>query len=239
VTEALDRTEEAAVAADPEAIEAAFDRLWSAASQPGEAAGATMRLRVLNVIAIAEGADGQQRFDAAMATVVARHPCRAVLVKRSAQARELEARVSARWQREGRTRREVSEEVVLTMPRGGEQAAASVVLALLAPDVPVALWMMDAPEAARELRDEILEHADRVVMDSSRGDGAAQAWAWMLRERASRGIAVADLAWERLATWRELTAQLFDEPEPEGGTAGRVDHVATGDGAGGRDIAQR
>ncbi|HLT19508.1 MAG TPA: glucose-6-phosphate dehydrogenase assembly protein OpcA [Thermomicrobiales bacterium] len=75
------------------------------------------------------------------------------------------------------------------------------------------VWDMPVDFESREFRS-INQMADRVVLDTERIDqplDAMQRYAMFLGTAGSTVIG-SDLAWTRLATWRELIAQSFDPP---------------------------
>jgi hypothetical protein len=77
----------------------------------------------------------------------------------------------------------------------------------VAADLPVVVWareasLLDPPEFVNMAR-----IAQRVVSDSSRG-GAMESF----RRLREAGHTVADLAWTRITRWRELLAQVFENP---------------------------
>ena len=66
------------MAVDPQAIEAEFLSIWRDASASGYDQS-SIRLRVLNFVAIGYRDDDEARFDKAMQLLPERHPCRAIL----------------------------------------------------------------------------------------------------------------------------------------------------------------
>jgi len=207
---AIERIAARPIGVEPAAIEDEFARIWR------ETAGDTydassIRLRVLNLVAIANAADAEARYERVMEAMPQRYPCRGILALLDPAAADVTASISAHcWSSSAGGRHVCSEEVLL---RGGPaqgRAVASAVLALLVPEVPVDVWLIGPPELQGELLDEVLEAADRLLLDSAAAADASSAYRDALAIGSDRGLAVCDLAWHRLVAWRTLAAQLFD-----------------------------
>jgi glucose-6-phosphate dehydrogenase assembly protein OpcA len=204
---AVERLRSAATGIDPDRIEREFERVWREAGGGGNAA--TMRLRVLNLVAIGTGADVEERFQAAMDVVPLQHPCRAILVRVTPEPREIQASIGARcWRVDGAARHLCSEEITISGSPARAAALVSAALPVLVPDLPVALWLMDAG-APPDLVGELADDADRMLFDSGRLH--ADVGVVELRPRfGDDGVPAYDVAWERSLACRELTAQEFD-----------------------------
>lgn len=203
----IERLEERPIGVDPRAIEDEFGRIWR--DTVGEES--PIRVRVLNLVAIATTAEEMDRFETAMQLLPERHPCRGILIAAAPAYARIEATISAHcWRSAGGRRHVCSEEVILTGAPGLDREMASAVLALLVPELPVSVWLLGAPSAAGSLRDRILGDADRLLLDTAREARAVEGLACALRLIDTHGVTCGDLAWERSAAWRGLVAQLFD-----------------------------
>lgn len=207
----IELLEEHPIGVDPAAIEGEFDRIWRETAGTG-AEGATVRLRVVNLVAFARDDAEVPRFEEVMQVLPQRHPCRGILAHVDAGRTTLEATIAAHcWRSPGGARRHVcSEEVLLYGSPAQERELASAVLALLVSELPVAAWLMGAPDMSGYLVSELLEHADRLILDSARSPSPVDAFTAISNTVSRHGVACTDLAWERLTTWRGLAAQLFD-----------------------------
>lgn len=209
----IERLEEHPIAVDPAVIEEQFANVWR------ETAGAgfdesTIRLRVLNLVALAHTADGGARFDAVMDLLPERHPCRGILALTETARTRLDATISAHcWRSAGGRRHVCSEEVLLSGGTAQEPELASAVLALLVPELPVTTWFVGAPDDRGYLAAEMLEASDGVVFDSARAASPEEGFVFAARVRRDHAVACTDLAWVRLAAWRDLIAQLFDDQD--------------------------
>ena len=204
----IERITEKPMKLEPRAIETEFTRIWR------ETAGddydrSTVRLRVLNFVALAHDPSVEPKFDEVMQMLVQRHPCRGILAITAPQYSHLEASISARcWRAAGGGRHVCSEEVLLTGARG-DDAVASAALALLVPELPVSVWLAGESDLSDQLEADIVEAADRVFFDSASSAAHEDAFHAVL-DVARDGLELCDLAWARLSTWRTLCAQFFD-----------------------------
>ena len=206
----IDRVAERPMPVDPQAIEAEFLAIWRDASRGGYDQS-SIRLRVLNFVAIGYRADDAARFDATMRVLPERHPCRGLLALGSGESEQLQASISAScWRMPTGASHLCSEEVRLTGRRDRAQELASAILGLLVPELPVALWLMDEPDVDGWIVLELLETADRVFLDTGAAEDLALTYRNLLRITRQFEVEISDLAWGRLSSWRELIAQCFD-----------------------------
>lgn len=205
----IERIEEHPIAVDPAVIEEQFAALWRETEGAGES---TIRLRVLNLVALAHTAEDAARFDAVMDFLPQRHPCRGILALTDSTRTEVEATMSAHCWRSGSGRPHVcSEEVLLYGGVAQEREIASAVLALLVPELAVTAWFVGVPDDRGYLATEILDASDGVVFDAARAGSLEDGLLFQARVREQYDISCIDLAWVRLAAWRSLVAQLFDD----------------------------
>ncbi len=208
VMPSIERIGERPMKLEPRAIEAEFMRIWR------EIAGddydqSSVRLRVLNFVALSSDPAIESKFDDVMQMLVEHHPCRGVLAIAAPQYQQLEASISARcWRMSGGGRHVCSEEVLLTGPPE-DDTVVSAVRALLVPELPLALWLPGETDLGREFDDDIMDAADCVFFDSALPEKPADALRAVVRGTRD-GLEQCDLAWGRLALWRTLCAQFFD-----------------------------
>jgi glucose-6-phosphate dehydrogenase assembly protein OpcA len=206
----IERLEEQPISVDPRAIEDEFNAIWrqSAGSALDESSA---RIRVLNFAGVAGSDEEARRFDAAVETVAQRHPCRSILALLRGGEQELQARLSARcWRSGALTRHVCSEEVLLTSGAEQQKQMASLVRAVLVPELPTALWMLEPPPSESDIVQSLMTQADRLIFDTDASTNAAAAYAWLLEVDEDEDLVLGDLAWARTNPWRELTAQFFD-----------------------------
>ena len=197
----------------PDEVEAALDRLWREAA-PAGSDESTVRLRLLNFVAIGIGEHVVERFQAVITALPAHHPCRGILATTVAGESAVEASISARcWLAPGGGRHLCSEEITLTVGPGQERALASAVLALLVPEVTVAVWAMGGLAPDAPLVDELADAADHLYFDAAESADAADTWTHAISIANEHDLELRDLAWWRTSTWRALVSQLFDNDD--------------------------
>lgn len=198
---------------DPSAIERELRAMWKSAA-PSK--GALYRAALANVIVPLDAAT-HAPLDPVLVELTRRHPSRLFRLERggggaSAPSEDLLARASAYCHlRQGGGGTICSEQIVLSSSPRTDALVPSAVASLLVGDLPVILLRLDGdrePESWRALE----EMSDIVLEDSStRDDAASMAAVW--RRIGSRGSHGArDIAWARLAPWRELLAEVVDQP---------------------------
>lgn len=208
--ESLEHITEAPIHISPGEIEPELDRIWRDAANAG-LGESSIRLRVLNFVAIAFSEGARARYDAVMEHLPQSHPCRALLALMVPDGGDVTAEISARcWLTGGRERHVCSEEVVLRAGEDRTRSLASAVLALVVRELPVAVWLVDANDLQHPLVREIAAAADEVFVDTgAAGDVTSTLDAVCAAERQEE-FDVRDLAWERLVHVRSLVAQFFD-----------------------------
>ncbi|WP_238011314.1 glucose-6-phosphate dehydrogenase assembly protein OpcA [Dactylosporangium sp. AC04546] len=171
------------------------------ANERRSAGGLTSGL-ALTLIAVVD--ERQVREAEAAATIAAaQHPCRLLIIVR-ADVTQQRSRLDAEIVVGGRLG--PCEAVVMRMQGRLALHAESVVMPLLAPDVPVVTWWQCTPPE-RIAYDPLGVVADRRITDSAQADDPVEA----LRIRADDYVpGDTDLAWSRITPWRTLLAGAFD-----------------------------
>jgi glucose-6-phosphate dehydrogenase assembly protein OpcA len=151
--------------------------------------------------------------ETAAATAAAAHPCRLIIVVRSnlpaSSSRYPESRLDAEIVVGGRLG--PAEAVVLRMHGRLARHAESVVIPLLAPDVPTVTWWHDAPPE-RIATDPLGVLAERRITDAAQTADPIGA----LRQRAEDyAPGDTDLSWTRTTPWRSLLAGSLDTASAE------------------------
>ena len=206
----IERIAEHAMPVEPAAIEHEFDKIWTETSGSGGDAS-SVRLRVINFVALGRDERARERFDGVMEVLPQRQPCRGILASVYAERRQFEAAISAHcWRAGGGKRHLCSEEVTLSAGSNDEHALGSAVLALLVPELPVATWVIGEPDLSSHLVADLIEASDRVFVDTGEAADTAAAMRSVLAAHESKDTQLCDLAWYRLDAWRGLVAQFFD-----------------------------
>ncbi len=204
-------------------IERELNRIWSQVDltvRDEDRAGGrhvAARTSVMNLVVITRRMEVAWRAAATIQALTGRHPSRTLLVASADPDGPawLDAEVQAHCvlPREGAP--EICAEMIL-LKAGGEagRRLTSLVAPLVIHDLPVTVWWPNEPLLRSPEVHELLEGADRLVVDGSSwtGDGLAR-----LRElaelSATTRLAISDFALDRQSRWREAIASIFDDPD--------------------------
>ena len=201
-------------------IETELARIWagqdltaSIDGEPGRHIAA--RTSVLNLIVVARRPEIAERSAATMQSLTGRHPSRTIVIQSADPDGPswLDARVEAHCMVPREDAPETCAETI-HITCGGEAGRhlSAIATPLVVHDLPVAVWWPGEPLLTRQPARELLEGADRLIVDGSTwsGDGLTR-----LREMAevadTTTLAVSDFALERQARWREAIASIFDD----------------------------
>lgn len=178
----------------------------------GGVEGAAVRLSVLNLVAACVDVASADLAGRAIGQLGASHPARAIIILADPQrTSEMEADLSLQCSASDASQ-VCAEQVRLVV--GGEAAyhLASVVTPLLVPDIPTYLWLVGSPPLRQAFGQDAVAICERLILDSGAYDddsGALQLLAEEL-EAVGDAVSLADVAWERTRTWRQLIAHSFD-----------------------------
>ena len=201
-------------------IEVELARIWSgqdlSTSVDGNAGRhVAARTSVMNLIVVARRPEIAERTAATMQALTGRHPSRTIVIQSADPDGPswLDARVEAHCVVPREDAPETCAETI-HITCGGEAGRhlSAISTPLVVHDLPVAVWWPGEPLLTRQPARELLEGADRLIVDGSTwsGDGLTR-----LREMAelmdTTTLAVSDFALERQARWREAIASIFDE----------------------------
>ncbi len=179
--------------------------LWTRTGQEtGSSAGVLRACTMTLVILCGEGED-YQALGETVAALMPEHPARTILVKRGATG--FEHRVYAQcWMPFGQRRQICCEQIEIT---SNEPDVARVVAPLVAPDLPVVLWVRDSRRFLDSEFDPAAFGAGKVIVDSfALADSPAAAKTLTARRRTK--LLFADLAWTRITRWREMLSRIFE-----------------------------
>jgi hypothetical protein len=185
-----------------------------------------LRLREVNLVVYAVDQGDAEPARATAARFMREHPGRVIVLRPLAargdplRSEGLSAAISTGCFLDRSSGHQVcSEEVVIAVGPREERAAQAAVHGLLVPDLPVLGWWAGKPAPLDPNLQWLAGVSDQLVVDSALADvpaqrtgsgGGMQALADLL-DNTSR-VNVSDLTWMRIAPWRALTAELFDDP---------------------------
>lgn len=195
--------------------------LWEEASREAAQVGqeGVLRLREINLVAYAAGEAVAERVSQVIARLAQRHPARAIILLDvgldAPGVGATDAWVSAACYLTPQGERHVCWEQV-TIPAWGRAADLlhTTALPVLVPHLPTVLWWPGQPDLRGEVFRRLGDVTDLLVVDSAGftnplkglGDLAA------LVRVPSRNYHINDLNWGRLTLWREMVAEIFDDP---------------------------
>ncbi len=172
-----------------------------------------VRTAVLTLVAVCTDEASAEMASDVVRRVASNHPARSIIVvaDRNAAPDGVDADLTLECSAIGGAEQICAESVRLTVRGESALHLSSVVMPLLLPDVPVALWLVGAPPLEQALHADVIEVCDRILLDSDAyDDPMATLRALVGAHRRHGHLPVGDLAWERLLPWRELLAQSFD-----------------------------
>ncbi|MFQ3660897.1 MAG: glucose-6-phosphate dehydrogenase assembly protein OpcA [Chloroflexaceae bacterium] len=207
--------------ADSATIEGELQRLWQETAEMAPGGQAVTRALTLNLIARATDPAMAERMSAVVRDLVASHPNRTLLAicRPEDGPPRIDAWVQANCLLSAPGVPQVCGEQISIDARGAVTAQiASLILALLAPDLPVVLWLPGPAPFDDPLLPRLLGVIDRLIIDSRELSDPVRDLGRMAafdRDPGSpsgvaRQAALSDLGWAALTPWRELAAQFFD-----------------------------
>jgi len=190
-------------------VEQELSKIWQSYGDHAAARASTFNLIVYEP----ENIDNSSRM-ASIDAIASQSPCRVIsLVPVSGEDEGLAAQVAAYCPiQKSRSSLVCGEYITLQGTKDAFNRANSLIADLLIPDLPVFLWWKTSPAPNSRIFEKLVNLSDRIIFDSANfSDPEAD----LLKQYAmiKAGVQVADLNWQRLAPWQELTAQAFDPPD--------------------------
>ena len=205
---------------DLDAVERELKALWKQASaeHASEGRAPVTRVGTLNLLALVPESTIGETALGEMLEVTADHPGRIFLLETTPERGTLRAEVSAHCHLRGGGGQVCSEVIRVWIGEPVAPRLHSVVAPLLIPDLPVVLWLPGDPRQV-DPPENLLGLVDRVLLDSHRVPASAAHFRTLQRWRGAVRLGISDLAWQRLARWRSLVAQLLQEEWTEAAPA--------------------
>jgi glucose-6-phosphate dehydrogenase assembly protein OpcA len=199
------------VKVDYTTIEQTLAELWRVEN---DASDAITRAALWNVVAHAATAADHTSASETLGKVAISVPQRTIVIRADPAAEpEMTSWISANCHLLGEGKQVCSEEIAIVAGGDRVRRVPPLVNALLIPDMPVALWWLgDLPHEEPDYVMQLLEPADRLIVDSCAFNDPADLA--LVASVAQKTItAPADLNWIRLEEWRTALASVFDPPE--------------------------
>ena len=205
-------------------IEHELTRIWAQPNlmvgiegeRPGRHVAA--RTSVMNLVVVARKPEMGERTAETIQRLTGRHPSRTLIVLSADPDGPpwLDARIQAHCVMPRADAPETCSELIF-LTAGGEtgQHLGALVTPLLIHDLPVTVWWPGEPPLASDSAAELLDSADRLVVDGSSwsGDGLLRLGQLAGVYDDFNRISIRDFALVRQSRWREAIASIFDVPE--------------------------
>jgi hypothetical protein len=214
---------------DPARIDRALSDLWRETGEGTFAADGTAVVRAcgLTVIGLAADEEDLVRVASALSVATAAVPARTLVAQLDADVEDVLADVSATCALGGPAGRHVCRETIhLRVPRGRAASLPALIAPIPFTDLPVVVFAPRADLLDDALVLRILQGADLMVTDIALAADPAAAMRRLLEWRRLAAVPVRDLAFERLATWRETIAGAWDETAGRGAALERFEIAA-------------
>jgi glucose-6-phosphate dehydrogenase assembly protein OpcA len=198
----------------PDRILRELSELWvNFGKQDGDQSTGVLRACAMTLVVVADAKENAADVGETLAALMRDHPSRAIVVRVLDDANpELEARVLAQcWMPLGQRRQICCEQIEISSSNISLVDVPAVVLPLIVADLPVILWSRIPGLFATPALDALSRLATKTIIDSAAFPDAGSALRQLARV-ASSGLVLGDLAWTRLTRWRELIAQIFENP---------------------------
>jgi glucose-6-phosphate dehydrogenase assembly protein OpcA len=202
-------------------IETELAKIWAAEDRTVHADGdpsrhIAARTSVMNLVVVVRRPEIAERCASTIQSLTGRHPSRTIVIQSADPDGPswLDARLEAHCVMPRPDAAETCAETI-HLTCGGEAGRhlSAIATPLIIHDLPVTIWWPGEPPLRDRAARDLLEVADRLVVDGSTwsGDGLAR-----LREMAglldTTTLAVSDFALVRQSRWREAIASIFDDP---------------------------
>lgn len=174
-----------------------------------------VRTLLMNIVAYTSSGGEMATVASDIAEVMGTHPCRAIIINLGEGTEtQAAATISTVCGITDRGDRRLCGEVIELHAAALGQEIAGMVMPLLAPDVPVFVWLPNHGTCAGPEYTGIADAADHVILDSRRFVDLRAGLESMspLCVNGNPDRTVQDLSWISLHPWRDLIAQHFDPP---------------------------
>ncbi len=198
--------------------------LWVATSRAenAEAGDGILRACAMTLIVLAEESDDMSGLGETIAALMPEYPARTILVRLGGTAAPaLSERVYSQcWMPFGQRRQICCERIEIAAPDAALADLPSVLLPLVAPDLPVLLWWRTARLLGTPEYRHLAAIAGKVIVDSAAIPDRDAALPLLVEMAGSEGPRtghaqplLGDLSWTLLTRWREMLSGVFETRE--------------------------
>jgi glucose-6-phosphate dehydrogenase assembly protein OpcA len=209
---------------DVATLERQLGDLWKQMASKSQEEGqqtAVTRACVHNLVVYAPGERSESELSRLLADLMVDQPGRVILMLSDQSIRRdtLSGWVNAQCHFTAGQRQQVCSELITVRAGRSElHNLSSLVIPLLVPDLPIFFWWREDLTTDWKLFEELLENADRVILDSARFTQPVPSLKRVVEIlRAERGAtSFSDLNWNRLTPWRQMITGFFDHTSCRG-----------------------
>jgi glucose-6-phosphate dehydrogenase assembly protein OpcA len=195
---------------EPEKILKDLRNLWSDLGRNAEVSGGVLRACGMTLVVAAESEADCQELRHTLGVLMHDHPARAIVLRLSEKP-GLDASVFSQcWMPFGKHQQICAEGIEITAGWTELSHVAQLLLPLIVSDLPAVLWCRGTRVFTENAFTPLLPLVQKIIVDSAPAPDARGAIA-AIRGLRKQGRLVADLAWTKLTSLRELIASLFDE----------------------------
>jgi glucose-6-phosphate dehydrogenase assembly protein OpcA len=190
-------------------VEAELSKIWQSYGENSAARATTFNLLVYEPETV-----GAASRMASVDVIASQSPCRVIdLVALDEEDQGISAQVAAYCPiQKTRSSLICGEYITLSGSKRAFERIHSILPELLVPDLPVFLWWKDSPAPNTRMFEKMVNLSDRLIVDSATFS-KSEADLLKIQGMIQSSTQIADLNWQRLAPWQELTAQAFDQPD--------------------------
>jgi glucose-6-phosphate dehydrogenase assembly protein OpcA len=197
----------------PERILKELAGLWAGMSK-GESQGnnsSVLRACAMTLVVAAESDKDAADVSGTIAELMHAHPSRAIVLRPSAEAGAMDARVFAQcWMPFGKRQQICCEQIEITASKDRLDEVPGAILGIMVPDLPVVLWArgkewLSAPEFQL-----VLPLVQKLIIDSAKLGEPVRAFS-LMRTLQAGTTHVGDLAWTRLTALRQTIAHTLED----------------------------
>lgn len=200
---------------EPEKILKDLRNLWSDLGRNADVSGGVLRACGMTLVVAAESDADCQELRHTLGVLMHDHPARAIVLQLNEKP-GLDADVFSQcWMPFGKHQQICAEGIEITAGLTELGHVAQLLLPLIVSDLPAVLWCRGTRVFSENAFTPLLPLVQKIIVDSAPASDPRAAIA-AIRELRNQGRLVADLAWTKLTSLRELMASLFDEGTAEG-----------------------
>ena len=198
----------------PEKILKELAGLWAGMSKDESKQGTNsgvLRACSMTLVVAAESDEDAVNASGLLAELMHEHPSRAVVLRPSAEAGAMEARVFAQcWMPFGKRQQICCEQIEITASKDRMSEVPGAILGIMVPDLPVVLWARGKEWLSSPEFQLVLPLVQKLIIDSATLGEPVHAFS-LMRTLQAETTYVGDLAWTRLTALRQAISHLFED----------------------------